>query len=465
MNNYQNAEREIDLIDMLYRVAKNWRRIVVFAIIVAFLAAAYKIYTGVRVMTDDEALTKAQVQYEISLNDYNATGERIQANIENLKDKSSKQQEYNEKSELMKIDPMNKWNGSFQFYIDSGYHVNPNLTYQDVDLTGRIVSAYSSYLQSGELYSELLEEIDTVDEIRFLTEIYSAAPDSGAATITVSCVGKSEEDVRALLDAVKQKIAERYKTIRSAIGSHSYEIISESVYSSIDLELDETQKANLLAVSDYANAIGEENAKLTEWEHTAEPQPEYGTWYTTKKSIKFFIIGGIVGALLLCVWYAMRYALTDTVKTESDWRFFSLPILGHIERDEKKKVFRAIDRLVDRIFARKRSLSMDDSCAIAANNIAAMLKEQGVGEGKLVGHLDRELAENIAKKMKTAAAESSFSFAGDVLAEQDTAKNLAGSDKVILIAENLASYTKDIRQTLTLLEAWGKKVLGVVIVE
>lgn len=465
MNNYQNVEREIDLIDLLYRVAGMWRRIFVFAVIVALFAAAFKVVAGVRVMMDSEALEKAQSKYEIALNDYNATGERIKQNITNLLDQSAKQQEYNKKSELMKIDPMNKWNGNFQFYIDSKYHINPNLTYQDVDLTSRIVSAYSSYLQSGELYSELLAEINTVDEIRFLTEIYSASADYGAATVTVSCVGKSEEDVRALLDIVKQKIEARFQTIKSAIGDHSYEIISESVYSSIDMELDETQKANLLAVSEYANAIGEENDSLTSWEREPEPQPEYGSWYTTKKAIKFFIIGGIVGALLLCVWYAFRYALSDTVKTDGDWRYFGVAILGHIEKDKKKRAFHAIDALVDRIFSRGNGVSLDQSCIIAANNVGAILKEQNLAAGKLVGCIERPLAETIAQKMSAASPDSGFSFAGNALSEPDTAKKLDGTEKVILIAENVKTLTKDIRQTLTLLEAWGKTVLGVVVVE
>ncbi len=465
MNNYPTIEREIDLIDMLYRAARKWRRIFIFAVIIALLAAAFKLASGVRVMLDSEKLAKAQSQYEIALNDYNATGERIQRNIENLVDQSAKQQEYNQKSELMKIDPMNKWNGNFQFYIDSGYHVNPSLTYQDVDLTGRIASAYYSYLQSGELYSDLISRLDTVDEIRFLTEIYSDSADYSAATITVNCVGETEADVRELLGIVKEKVAERYETIKSAIGRHSYEILSESVYSSIDLDLDETQKANLLAISEYANAIGEENEKLTAWEHTPEPQPEFGTWYTTKQSIKFFILGGVVGAILLCIWYAMRYALSDTIKTENDWRFFNIPVLGMIRKDEKKRAFHAIDALVDRIFLRKNTMTMNESCIIAANNIGAILKEQGLEAGSLVGCMNPELAETVAQKMNEASPDGSFVFVGNALTEPATAKKLDGTDKVILVAENLATPTKDIRQTLTLLEAWGKTTLGVVVIE
>ena len=270
MNEYMETEREIDLKDLLYRCLKNWRKVVVGAIVIGLLAALFQVFSGVRILLDDEALTEAQEKYEIALNDYEATGELLRTSIVNLRDQSEKQQEYNEKSELMKIDPMNKWVGNFQLYVNSKYQIDPSLTYQNIDLTNRLVSAYSSYLRSGELYKEIIEELGTVDEIRFLTEIYSASADPGTATITVNCVGKSEEDIRALLGFVQQKIAERYDTIKNTIGDHSVDVLTESVYSTIDLDLDEKQKANLQAISEYANAIGEKNTELSEWEEKPE---------------------------------------------------------------------------------------------------------------------------------------------------------------------------------------------------
>ena len=203
MNEYIEAEREIDLKDLLYRCLKQWRKIVNGAVIISLLAALFQVYSGLRVMLDDEKLAEAQEKYEIALNDHEATGERLRTSIVNLRDQSANQQEYNDKSELMKIDPMNKWIGNFQLYVNSKYQIDPSLSYQNIDLTNRLVSAYSSYLRSGELYKEIIKELGTVDEIRFLTEIYSVSADPGTATITVNCVGKSEEDIRTLLGFVQ----------------------------------------------------------------------------------------------------------------------------------------------------------------------------------------------------------------------------------------------------------------------
>ncbi len=465
MNEYMEPEREIDLKDLVYRCLKKWRKIVIGAIVIALIAALFQVYSGMRIMMDKNKLEEAEARYEIVLNDHEATGERLRTNIVNLRAQSERQQEYNKKSELMKIDPMNKWVGNFQFYINSKYQIDPSLSYQNIDLTNRLVSAYANYLQSGEFYNELLGQINSIDEIRFLTEIYNVSAEPGIATITLNCVGKSEADIRSLLDFVKLKITERSEAIRTVIGDHSVEILTESVYSTIDLGLDEMQKANILAISEYANSIGEKNEELSKWEEEPEPKKEFGTKYTVKEAIKYLILGGIIGLFVMFCWFAVKYAMSGTIKTEDDWKLFGLPVLGFVARDPKKKSFRWLDDVIDRIFGRTRNMTMDQQCSLAAHNLSAMLQEQGIGEIRFVGHLDRGFAESLVQKMDAATEETALSFAGDALVEPDTAKKLAQDDKVLLLAENQTTRMKDIAQTLTLLKAWGKNILGAVVVE
>jgi len=465
MNHYSDNVREIDLKDLLYRTFRRWRSVLIGAVIIALLAALSRVASGVILMLDEEKLAEVNEKYVIAVSDYEATGERLRTNIVNLRAQSENQQEYNNKSELMKIDPMNKWNGHLQLYVDSKYQIDPSLTYQNIDLTNRLVSAYSSYLRSGELYTEIMEQLDTVDEIRFLSEIYNVSADPGTATIAVNCMGVSEAAVRELLDFVKLKIANRYETIRDAIGDHGVEIMTESVYSTIDLDLDAKQKANILAISDYANAIGEKSAELTEWENKAPPEMEYGTWYTAKQAIKALILGGIIGAVVLLGWYAVSYIVTRTVKTVDDWRAFEIPVIASIHRDAEKRRFQGIDALIDRIFGQRRGTGMERDCLLTAHNLDAVLREQGLSEMQLVGIAEPAFAESIARKLEAAAQGTKYAFAGNPLTDPNTANSLAKSDKVVLLAENQTTKIEDINQMLTLLRAWGKSILGVVVLE
>ncbi len=460
------TERIIDLKDMLYWSLKQWRRILVGAIIIALLAGLYQVYRGLRTVMDEEKLQRAQNKYEIAIKDYAATGERLKTNISNLQEQSANQQEYNEKSVLMKIDPMNKWIGEFQVYIDSKYQINPNLTYQNLDMTNRLISAYASYLRSGELYQEILEQDPDIDEIRFLKEIYGVVADPSTSTITVNCVGAKETDVQRLLNLIKTKFAEQYEMVRNAIGDHDYNILTESVYSTIDLDLDETQKKNRLIISEYSNKIAETNKELEDWDQLAEPKPEYGTRYTAKQAIKFIILGGVIGVIVMCIWFAVKYAVSDTVKTDSDWRNFSISLLGRIFRSEKKKKFLpGLDALVDRIFGRVRTVTQEQSCAVTARSIGAALKGQGITEAVLVGKLPEDMAEMLSRQLNAAEPGVGLRCAGDVMTDPSAAPAMEGVDQVLLVAERYTTRCADIEQTLTLLKAWGKTVPGAVVIE
>lgn len=466
MNSFGYEEKMIDLKDMLFWLLKHWRRILANAIIIGLLLGLYQVYKGLSVILNDVAFAEAKEKYEITLADYEATGERLKTSIVNLREQSAHQQEYNEKSVLMRIDAMEKWSGNFQIYIDSKYQIDPTLSYQNLDMTNRLISAYASYLRSGEFYQEILNNISGINEIRFLTEVYTVSADPSTATITVSCVGPSETAVRQLLEFVKTKFAEQFETVRSAIGDHSYEILTESVFSSIDLNLEAAQKSNLEAIAVYSNEIGAANHALTEWEEQEEPTPEYGTWYTAKQTIKYTVIGCIIGIIVMSVWFAAKYLLSDMIKTDDDWQAFKLPVLGYILCDkEKKKLLPGIDELLDRLFGHPRSATLEQSCALTAQKLDAVMKERGLVTGALVGCLPAELAESVSEKMNHAGAGVDFRYAGDALSDPSVARNLEGIGEVLVIVKRYMTSSAEVRRMLTLLNAWGKSVLGVIMVD
>jgi hypothetical protein len=192
---------------------------------------------------------------------------------------------------------------------------------------------------------------------------------------------------------------------------------------------------------------------------------EYGTWYTTKQAIKALILGGIIGAVVLFCWHAVSYIVASTVKTADDWRAFGIPVIASIRRNERKRRFHKIDALIDRAFGRQHSTTMEQDCLLTAHNLDAVLREQGLSETQLVGIAERELADSIVKNMQTAAQGTKYGFTGNPLTDPNTADNLSHSDKIVLLAENQTTRIRDIERMLTLLKAWGKTILGVVIAE
>ena len=464
--NYETDERTINLKDMLYRVMKQWRRIIVGAVIIALLAGIYRFATTIIVILDPEKLAEAEDKYQILVDDYEATGERLKTRISNLRDNSKNQQEYNDKSVIMTIDPMNKWVGSFVIYVDSKYQIDPTLTYQNIDRTNRLLTAYAGYLTGGELYNEILEKTTIVDEIRFLTEILSFSVDSGSSSITARCIGKSDTDVREILELTKTGIKNKYNTIYSTIGDHSCEVLMESMYTTIDLDMDARQKANLQAIGDYAIAIGETNEELSEWEKEDEPKQEYGVWFSTKESIKFIIFGGIIGVFVMGIYYAVKYAMTATVKTDDDWEMLGIPVLAQIYEESSNKHFRKIDKWIDRTLGGKTDeIDKAVQCQLAANNLIAVLKDKDLSEGVLIGNMPIEQTSSIIDNMNSAGTKQTFRYAGDILKEPEAAQKLNDAAKVILMGHNGKTRIETIQKEQILLKAWGKEAIGVIVVE
>lgn len=465
--NYGMYEKAINLKDMLYRVLLKWRRIVVGAIIIAILAGLYRFATTFMVVLDPDRLKDAEERYNIVLNDYNAKGEQLKTQINNLRDNSKNQKNYNEKSVIMKIDPLNKWIGSVEIYIDSKYQIDPSLSYQNIDKTNRLISAYSRYLTGGELYREIVEKSTIVDEIRFLTEILTISVDPLSSSITIQCIGKSEADVKEILDLTKAGMNNKSPSIATAIGDHNCEVLMESMYTTIDLEMDTRQKQNIQSINDYDIKIGEISEELSKLNKEPKPKAEFGVEYSVKESIKFVIFGGIVGILVMVIIYAAKYAVSSTVKTDEEWELLGIHVLAKIrEERSKKKFLNILDEWLDKKFSGiSNKVDLPNQCRLAANNLSAVLKEKELKEGILIGDLPTDLTTNIIDNMNKADNAQKFKYAGDILSDPEAAGMLNDVTDVVLIGKNGKTSIDIIQKERTLLEAWGKEVIGVVVVE
>ncbi len=475
----QDIEYEIDLKDLLYRVLVLWRLILRGAVIIAILIGVLRLATGLTERFDPEKLVRAQNKYKYELADYEATGERLLRQIDNLQDDTVQQEIYNEKSALMDIDPLNKWVGSFVFYVDANYQIDPALSFQNTDPTPRIIAAYNNYLGSGEFYTAILERTDIVDEIRFLREILSHSANTESSTITVTCVGKSEADVTEILDLVKEKLYEKSETFRTTIEEHSIGFLTESMYSTIDLDLDQTQKNNLLKISEYANRIGELNLDLEEWEKDDKPKAKYGTFYTIKQAIKFTIIGGVAGCFIMAGYFAMYYLFSPAVKIDSDLNVLGISVLGSLRRKTGAKKDTGIERWLDVHIIRPlfehwveqglggRTRDVDEKAQerLIVNNLNGVLKEKDISRAVFVNAMDSEDAKGIVKRLDSIDKKVPYVLAGNVLEDPDAVNKLSDTKEVILMGKRYKTRTDDIQKSLTILKACGKSILGAIIVE
>ena len=106
---YENTyEQEIDLKELLFTLLYRWRPIVLAAVLLGLLLGGYKVVNGLRSQQDETAVEEAREQYDMELAAYNRNVASSEWDIEKLKRALQNQQDYNDASVLMQIDPYNK---------------------------------------------------------------------------------------------------------------------------------------------------------------------------------------------------------------------------------------------------------------------------------------------------------------------------------------------------------------------
>ena len=459
---YNNdSELVIDLKDLIYRVLQRWRSVIVGAVIIGLLAGGFTALKGI-VLVDTDDVVEKESRYNITLSNYEARGKNLKTDVQKLREAIDNQTEYNENSLLMKIDPMNEWVGTYNLYIDSKFKINPELTYQDVDLTSRLLNAYQAYLTGGALYDEILEKTNLVSDVQYLPEVLTADGDLDASSVVITYKGETKDSVESLLNLTQEMLIAKYDEVRDAVGDHEIQVLTQSVYTTVDPELLEQQKENQLKISEDTKKLQELDADLTKWEEETEPIAEFGTDYAVRQAVKMLILGGVVGFLLMCCMYAALYILGGKMQTYDDWLGRKIPVVGYLTAERKKRPLWKIDQWIDRYFGGiQPEHDLEQECKTAVGNMETFMREKGLQHAAMITDL---AAPEILNKLVVNKNGIEIKNIGSILTDPDAASRLEGVSGVFFLGENGKTLRSDIQKEQILLESWGKDVYGAVVI-
>ena len=468
----ENYEQEIDLKWLLYRVLRGWRPIVVWAIVIAIVMGAGSLGLYGLKCLDPEYLSKAELAYERAYASWVATGENFQQQMANIEEAKQEQEEYNEKSILMKIDPLRDFHASFEMYVYYDYQIMPDMAYQNVDLSDRILKAYATYMSNGELYQRIIDNVSYEIERRYLGEILGASVDYGSNMISVSVRHENAEKCQEILAIVEAALKEKYTDIAATIAEHTLTTTNSAAYEAVNLSLQETQKANRQAVTNLDISMQDTARAYEEWlldKEGAEPTPEYTLFEQIKNAIKMFIIGGVVGAVVVAVVIAFMALMSGKLLNPEDLKSrFGLRVIGQLPTKRVKKPF----AFVSQWFAKFGGVTVTPE---DYNRLAKMVgtsiksdltsREEAAAWKKIAftgmlsaGELQSAVdAMNIGKGLSVICA-------ADILTSSESIEKVTSADCVVLVEKQEQSVLGDITKELEALKAWNKPVLGAVVV-
>ncbi len=494
--NGQNYEQEINLGKVFYRIFRDWRKIFVAALLVAVVVGAGN-FAAKRIKTANPEYTrKAEENYMRELAAFQATGETLLREITNLEETRAEREGYNADSILMKINPYREYNASLQLYVATDYQIVPELTYQDIDLSNRILRSYITYMVNGDMYQYILEHLSEPVELRYLKEVLTIAPDYDNRMVTLNVREVDAQGCEEILALALEGILAKRPGIVAAIGEHELNTVNQAVYEAVNLELDEWQKANIQYVSELSIKLQEKGEEYVRWERSVEPQKEYTSVRIIKDSIKKFILAFLAGAVLAAAFIAFRYIMSDKLEDAGELKNrFGIRVIAQIPKVHKKRVWVGFDRL----FARMGGLTLYERDALTLKRVAAQsvkaelaaLENSVIDDGiakkpEFCGTKGKDSAsgspaskkvrvvftghatpEEIESFLSAAEWEKSYGIkcVPNILNDPSAVSAIMDADYVVLVEKQGGSTCAEIERELEALFSWKKKVLGFIVTD
>lgn len=463
-------EKEIDLRRLLYYVCKHWRGIMVTVFLAVLVVGGTKCAVEFVSVSDPEHVEERQLQYSGELAAYRQEGAAIRHTIEELQVDIRHQKDYNEASELMKINPYEDWHGTMGFYVETDYRIMPELSYQNENIAKQIIQVYDTYLAGGELHRQVNEALGLSMEQRYLREILTGTVDMDTYLLHVSVRGVSEEECRKLLAAAEQGIREKQKEILESVGEFELKMTANTTYSQVSYELEAYQEENRRRITEMENEHAVQKLAYLEWQHREEEiiPPVLSRADALVVGAKWAVIGAVVAMVLVAGVLAVRYATTGTVQ-DKEGLPGGLTLLAELPGTEVKRKGSGIDRRLAKSFG---ILLRKNEAEASMAALAELLARSGTVTDKkekrvsyvLVGDGKPEAIRALAEKLQVYGGSAiSVLAGGNPVNDASAVEKLANAEEVVLIAEKGVSKRETLLQIEERVRFCGKTCLGVVL--
>jgi len=463
----EHYERRIDLKWLFYRILRSWRLIVLSALIAAVLVGGVKLALNLKKVSDPAYITSQKSAHEKAHAEWQTTIDKIDAELANIEKSKDEQQSYNENSMLMQINPLREYNASFELYLDYDYQIMPELTYQNIDLSDRILKAYNTYMTNGEMYRYILENFSAIKELRYLKEILTVSVDYPNNMLTVSVKYSDATSCEQLLTLAKNGIYEKRADIANAIGKHELTVTNTSSYETVDLELEKTQKKNLDLITEFETKLKEKQT-----ERDANPEPvltsELTNSWAISNAVKFLVLAAFGVAFAVVMIIACYCILTGKLMNPMDIRYrFGIRIIAQLPKTRTKKPFAFVSRWIcalgeittvpedfDRLAKMSGTSIKSDLCSRDT--------EKAWGTVAFSGSVSAETLQTIIDATGLSDSYTTVN-AADILTNADSIEKLTAADCAVLVVEQERTLVINVAKELEALKAWGIPVLGVII--
>lgn len=476
-------ERAIALQDLCWKIVLHWRKLLACAVIFAVVVTAWQYVQGQKnyksamkkYREQTQAMESGESEALIGRTEF--TGVQL-AQIQDAKSLQSlldRSRTYIQNSILMNTNAYKENVLILEYYVDSDYRFNyteDNRT----DYTDAVLDAYKHYGENGGLAAKIDEELDLGYELRYVQEIVGVTVSSSMDTFAVEIIYPDQTVLAKISEIVDAAYQKQAAGISESIGSHSLELISETITVRTDSELANYQQTYQNMVNNYRNQFNTlKNAmsaeQLAEIEILAkedaeeeEDAPEVELVEPVKPEIGVgnVLLGAIVGLFLAAIWITCEVLFASRLQTVEELSdMYGLRLFGTVQLTEKKGS--AFDRYLQKLRNRHRKQMPQEAWIdIICSNIELVCRSENLKQVYLTGSewekLDAETVEHITEGLKK--ADIRVSCGGNICYDMVSLRDVYEVGNVILIEQENVSIYREMEKEMKTLAEQKVKILG-----
>ena len=477
-------EREIYIKDMLFYILRKWRVILIWMIVLAVAAdgfSAMKSYKSVneaqQISTEDELKTLKD-----SLNEEDA--EKVEDTYETYqyyKESLDYTQKYYKNSIKMQIDPNNVPTVKMQYYISDAKSFND------------IINAYSNAVLTDEVCKDISEQVNLGAKTSYISELmdFNVKNDNDNIIINENIDGKSlivtiiapkKEVCEKIADVVENKIQEATPEIKKNLGGFKIQKVDRSYMSKADSGLLSQQQNVLYNLNSIKTSISNLNSSLTDEQKNyynalineadeaskkEEMKPD-GSFQPI--NVKYIILGLFLGAVLVAGFYGLIYIMNDSLKVDKEIEdYYEIPVLGMLSGKGNNQSDSFIDRLIYKIFGKKRNQSTDIDIQLIRTRILMDAKKKNMNQIHIAGVSDsayvETMKEELADTIQNGSGNLKCSVGKSIVQNMESLNSFAVSEGVVLVEEIGKSDFYEIGKEIAICLENNITLIGVVVIE
>ena len=436
MDNYNDYEQEINLKDCFFYVLRHLKLMLIVALVLGLLLGAYKGYTEY-----SKELKYSETNNIENISNY---AKSIESLSKELDSKKASLINYINNSAFLSLDPYSSYQIVNNYFVSTDYKIIASNSYQDIDYTWSVINSYVSYLSSDDILQQLATKNNL--ELSNLKEFVDISCDNSIDDkenyiISISVYSNDKDEALSILDSFDDILPSITNKINKSVVNNSISLVSTNIYKGENSDILNKQQeftSNFKSLLSDINSTQSSIDSLSELSYIGNPIKAL-----TSSFIKWFLIGFVVGAVLIAGVYFLIFIFNNKVYSADEFKDkTNIRVLGNIASDKLS----FIDKLEHR--------PINTDINLLSSNLNTFSNSKTIlFTGEL---LDEQLLSKLNKDIIST---------GSIIEDSKAIDSLSKTNDIVLVVKCNKTDYKTINEVRQRIKDLNKNIVGCVVVE